>query len=259
LSINNAPLLSSSKILPRIYASQVLSDFTQDELSKAVISDTLDTAGASFGLSYGYSLRHVTNSSALVFRLNVFEAYFFPPTHVPSLQTPMTIKLDDPKQRVVELILLPRPLQSAGDSGPAWEIVTVRLADRDMKGSKRRMKTMEFLAWDEFGRKGSPSHLLSTTSNSFVSYISSGLWGVSMFILGVLVLFVVVCVVCVFGWDRWSGEYDKAQSGKGRMGKSQRGGSWVGGDVEKAKGKFLSAHELGMRGAGSVVGVGKSD
>lgn len=199
----------------------------------------------------------MTNSSALVFRFNVLEAHFSPASHDPDLHSPVVMTLDNPKQRVVELILMPRPLHSAGDAGPAWEIVTARLAARDQKGSKRRMKTMIFGDWDEYGRKGSPSHLVSASSNSFLAYAGSGLWGLSMAILGFVVLFVVVVVSCVTGWDWWSGEYEKAQNGKGRRGGSKASGSWA--DVELAKGRFLSAGELGMRGGGSVVGVGKSD
>lgn len=121
------------------------------------------------------------------------------------------------------------------------------------------MKTMMFLDWDEFGRLGSPSHLVSATSSSLITYVSSGFWGVSMFILGILGLFVVIVVGCVLGWDWWSGEYEKAQSrkGAGRRGKSEGSGSWA--DMEEGKGKILSASEFGMKDGGSVVGVGKSD
>jgi hypothetical protein len=252
LSLNNGPLLTPSSVLPRIYASQVLSDYSTADLSASISNEALDTAGPLLGLSYGYSVRPVTNSSALVFRFNIFEAYF------PLASPPITIKLDDHKQRVIELILFQRPLYSPGDVGPAWEIVTVRLEERDKMGSKRRMRTMEFLDWDEFGRKGSPAHLASTTSDWFVRHISSGFWSLSMFILGALVLFVVICVAAVLGWDWYSGDYEKAQSRKGRS-RSGGSGGWTGTDVEKAKGRFLSASELGMRGTGNVVGIGKSD
>ncbi|UPX17445.1 uncharacterized protein EKO05_0007798 [Ascochyta rabiei] len=217
LSINNAPLLSDSRTLPRIYASQVISDYSRDDLSNAISTTSLDTVGPLLGLSYGYSLRRVTNSTALVFRFNVFEAHFSPSTHNPLLKTPVVVKLDNPKQRVVELILLPRPLLSAGDVGPAWEIVSVRLVNRDKKGSKRRMKTMVFGEWDEFGRKGSPTHLVSAYSNGVVTYASSGFWGLSVAILGFIVVFVLSVVGCVVGWDWWSGEYEKAQHGKGEV------------------------------------------
>ncbi|KAF1359727.1 hypothetical protein EJ07DRAFT_178183 [Lizonia empirigonia] len=176
ISVNNAPLLSDSKILPRIYASQVLQDYSNSDLQTKISTNDLDTAGPLLGLSYGYSLRHVTNSSALVFRFNILEAHFSPASHDPDLHSPVVMTLDKPKQRVVELILLPRPLHSAGDAGPAWEIITARLANRDGKGSKRRMKTMIFGDWDEYGRKGSPSHLVSASSNSFLAYAGSGLW-----------------------------------------------------------------------------------
>lgn len=257
ISVNNAPLLSDSRILPQIYASQIPQDYSTDDLHQKINSNDLDTAGPVLGLSYGYSLRHVTNSSALVFRLNILEAHFKPPTHDPNIQIPIVMKVDDPKQRVIELVLLPRPLLSAGDVGPAWEIVTARLSDRDKKGSKRPMKTMMVEEWDRYGRKGSPLHLVSASSSSLVTYAGSGFWGLSVAILGVMVLFMVVVVGCMLSWDWWGDEYEKAQNGKGRRGGSKGSGSWT--DVEQAKGKFLSAGELGMRGGGDVVGIGKSD
>lgn len=251
LSINNAPLLSSSAILPRIYASQVPQDYSSEDLKNKVENNELDTAGPILGLSYGYSLRQVTNSTAHVFRFNVFEA------HYPLPSPHQHFKLENSKQPVVELILLQRPLHSPGDIGPAWEIITARLVEREKRGSKRRMKTMIFDEWDEFGRKGSPTRLVSVSSNSLTTYAASGFWGLSMAIFGFIVVFVVIVVGCVLGWDWWSGEYEKAQVEKSRRGGSKGSGSWT--DVEKAKGRFLSAGELGLNGAGNEVGVGKSD
>ncbi|KAF2628476.1 hypothetical protein BU25DRAFT_366258 [Macroventuria anomochaeta] len=253
LSVNNAPLLSDSTILPRIYAFQVLQDYSEDDLRQKVEHSELDTTGPTLGLSYGTSLHRLTNSTAMVFRFNIFSAYF------PLSEAPTIINLNNSKQKVVELIFLPRPLHSSGDVGPGWEIVTARLSEREKKGSKRRMRTMDFEDWDEFGRKGSPSHLVTASSKGLVAYASSGFWGLSMAILGFVVLFVVVVVACVLGWDWWSGGYEKVQNGEsaGRRAGSKGSGTWT--DVEKAKGRFLSASELGMRGGGSVVGVGKND
>lgn len=119
------------------------------------------------------------------------------------------------------------------------------------------MRIMMFEDWDEYGRKGSPGHLVSSSSSGVVRYASSGFWALSAVILGVLVLFVVGVVVCVLGWERYGAEVERANLEKGRRGGSKGSGSWT--DVEKAKGRFLSASELGVRGSGSVVGVGKSD
>jgi hypothetical protein len=254
LSINNAPLLSSSSILPRIYASQVLQDYSHEDLHQKVESNELDTAGPVLGLSYGYSIHHVFNSTALVFRFNVFSAYF------PLTNPPTTIDLNDAKQRVIELTLLPRPLHSPGDTGPGWEIVVARLSDRKKTGSRHPMKIMMFEDWDEFGRKGSPSHLIKHFSNFVIAYAASGFWGLSMAILGFIVMFVVVVVGCVLGWDWHNGTsaFEKAQVGKRMVGRaeSKGNGSWT--DVEKGKGhgRLLSASE-GLRAAGSAVA--KSD
>lgn len=260
ISVNNAPLLSRSSTLPRIYASQVLQDYSEDDLNQKIISNEIDTAGPLLGLSYGYSLRRVTNSSALVFRFNVFGAHYTPP--FPDSLNPINpstttiINLDDPRQLVIELILFPRPLHGSGDVGPAWEIITARLSDRDKKGSKKRMKTMIFDEWDEFGRKGSPSHLVFASSNSLIMYASSGFGGLSVTILGLMVVFVGFVVSCMVGRDWWIGEYERMQRGKE---KNEGSGLRAREDVEKARGKFSSAGELGMRGEGNVVGFGKSD
>lgn len=122
------------------------------------------------------------------------------------------------------------------------------------------MRIMMFDEWDDYGHKGSPVHLVSSSSRGVARYAASGFWGASVVALGVLVLFVGGVVACVLGWERYGGEHEPAQSGKGldaRRGGSKGSGSWA--DIEKAKGRFLSAGELGVRGAGNVVGVGKSD
>lgn len=254
LSINNAHLLSSSSILPRIYASQVLQEYTREDLHSKIEHDELDTAGPILGLSYGYSVHHLTNSSGLVFRFNVFSAYF------PLTNPPTTIHLDDSKQRVIELTLLPRPLHSPGDTGLGWEVVMARLSDREKRGSKHPMKIMMFEEWDEFGRKGSPRHLITHSSKSVVAYAASGFWQLSMAILGFIVVFVLVVVACVLGIDWYNGNssFEKAQAGKRMVGnagsKGSGSGSWR--DVEKGHGRFPSVHEA-MRSAGSAVA--KSD
>ncbi|KAF1927584.1 uncharacterized protein M421DRAFT_421426, partial [Didymella exigua CBS 183.55] len=250
LSINNAPLLSGSSFLPRIYASQVLQDYSTEDLHAKISDSELDTAGPSLGLSYGTSLHQIKNSTALVYRFNIFSLYF-------ARTSPATrISLSNSHQKVLEIIFLPHPLHSVGDSGPGWEIVHIRLSERDKKGSRRRMKTMMFEDWDEFGRKGSPLHLVSSSSSGVAKYAASGIWSLSITILGFMVAFVVIVLGVVYIMEWYSGEYDKAQSGKNRRSASKGSGNWT--DVEAAKERILSVSELGMRAGGSVVGVGKS-
>ncbi|KAF3046992.1 hypothetical protein E8E12_010059 [Didymella heteroderae] len=252
LSINNGDLLTGSSSLPRIYASQVLQDFSTEDLLAKVANNDLDTAGPSAGLSYGTSISRITNSTALVYRFNIFSLHFALLQH-----QKQPIPLSNSRQKVLELILLPRPLHSAGDSGPGWEIISIRLCEREKKGSKRRMKMMMFEDWDEFGRKGSPLHALSSSSRGVVKYAASGFWSLSITVLSFMVAFVVVVLGVVYTIEAFNGEYDQAQKGKGRRSASKGSGSWT--DVEAAKGRFLSTGELGTRSGASAVGAGKSD
>lgn len=252
LSINNGNLLTGSSVLPRIHASQVLQDFSSSDLHDRVNNNDLDTSGPSFGLSYGTSLSRITNSTALVYRFNIFSLHFSLPN-----QKPTTIPLSSSHQKVLELILLPHPLHSVGDSGPGWEIIRVQLSEREKKGSKRRMNMMMYEDWDEFGHKGSPLHLLSSSSGGVVKYAASGFWSLSITILGAMVAFVVCVLGVVYAIEKHSGEYGQAQKRKGRKSASKGSGSWT--DVEAAKGRFLSTGELGGRLGGSAAGIEKSD
>jgi hypothetical protein len=122
---------------------------------------------------------------------------------------------------------------------------------------------MSFLDWDKYGQKGTAAHALTYGAESMVSYIASGFWGLFTFILGVVALFVVFCLLCIFGWGFWEDDYGKAQSGKRRKsrGAGDGSGGWKSRDLEQGQGKarFLSAEELGLGGRGRVVGMGKSD
>lgn len=77
-----------------------------------------------------------------------------------------------------------------------------------------------------------------------------------MAILGFIVVFVLVVVGCVLGWDWYNGTsaFEKAQVGKRMAGKAESQGhrGWT--DVEKGKGhgKLLSVSE-GLRVAGSAI------
>ena len=144
-------------------------------------------------------------------------------------------------------------MMSAGDANPMYEIVRADLVPRPSSASRVKMHTMHFHDWDAHGEKGTPSHLISSTSDSFVEYISSEVWSLFVFIMATIALFVVICLFCIFGCGLGKDEYESAQHGKRRGG--ARGAK---SDVERGKGRFLSAEELGLRG-GRVVGVGKSD
>ncbi|KAJ4993179.1 hypothetical protein SVAN01_01154 [Stagonosporopsis vannaccii] len=254
LSINNAPFLTPSNPSPRIHATQILQDYPSSALDNAVSASTLDTTGPLLGLSYGTSLHSIVNSTALVFRFNIFSLHFA------LTSPPIIIPLEARTQQVIELVFLPRPLQSPADTGAGWEIISAALREREKKGSKRRMHIVMFDEWDEYGRKGSPGHLVSSSSRGVVKYAASGFWGASMVVLGALVLFVGGVVTCVMGWERYGGEYERAQGSKGDDGRrsgSKGSGSWT--DVEKAKGRFLKPGQLTVSGSGTVTGVGKSD
>lgn len=139
----------------------------------------------------------------------------------------------------------------------SYEIVRARLVPRSSlpTSNSRVVQTMRFHEWDAHGQKGTPSHLIAKTSDASLAWITSGVASLFLFILAVIALFVVLCLFLVFGCGCLSGdEYERAQSGK------RRGGGGMG-DVERGKGRFLSAEELGLArgGEGRVVGVGKRE
>jgi hypothetical protein len=220
-----------------------------DDISKLIEANQLDELGrGNFGLSYRYSLRRLKDSSALLFRFDVFEAWSELP--YPDL----TVKLDDAKQKVLEVVLLKRPLMSAGDVSRAYEIVRAELVPRPTLKSRAKVHIMRYHDWDAHGEKGTPSHLVSSTSESFAEYITSGVWSLFFSIMALIALFVILCLFCIFGCGLGRDEYESAQHGKKRSsGKGMRN------DMERGKGRFLSAEELGLRSGGRVVGVGKAD
>ncbi|KAF1939711.1 hypothetical protein EJ02DRAFT_513657 [Clathrospora elynae] len=251
LSINDAPLLTGSKNLPRIYVNQVLLETSKDELSQQITTNQLDNLGGSyFGASYAYSLYRVKNSSALVFHLDIMELW----SDLPS--PPITVVLDDKQQKMLELVLLERPLLSAGDPGSAYEIPRASLIPRS--SSLMPQRKMWFRDWDKNGKKSTTTHLVNNVATSFISNLSSGVFSLFVFILAVMALFVVVCMFVIFscGWHK--DEYEQAQGKKKKSGSTKGSGNWSGNDIEMAR-KFRSPEELGLRGGGRVVGVGKSD
>ncbi|KAF2822160.1 hypothetical protein CC86DRAFT_330975, partial [Ophiobolus disseminans] len=245
ISINTSPLLTPSNILPRISAAQVPLSISAQEISQLVDSNQLDTpGGATFAFSYAYSVRRIKDSSALLFTFDVLEAW----------AQDVTIKLDAQGQKVLEVVLLRRPVLSAGDAD-GYEIVRAGLVPRSSATSQsKNTRIMRIQDWDAHGEKGTAQHLVSTAESSFIEYITSGAWGLFLFIMAIIGLFVVLCLFCIFGCGLGKDEYESAQHGKRRGG---HGGKRS--DAERGKGRFLSAEELGIRSGGRVVGVGKSD
>jgi hypothetical protein len=117
---------------------------------------------------------------------------------------------------------------------------------------------MHWHEWDERGRRGTPGYLVTAAVQEVEEWISTSVLGLFVFVGAVVGLFIVVCLFCIFGWGFWRGEYQQAQVGKGTT-PPRTAARWVGNDVERARGRFLSPQELGMRTSGMVVGVGKTD
>ncbi|KAF1969085.1 hypothetical protein BU23DRAFT_245639 [Bimuria novae-zelandiae CBS 107.79] len=264
LALNTAPLSSGTSIPPLIHAPQVVQDFSSAELLATLATGQLEAShetallggGASFGLSYRYSLhslRTTSNLQALVFHFDVAAVYSdlaTPPTHH---------ALTSPAQKMLEIVLLERPVHSATDPSPAYSIVKIALVSRTPSISSRR--TIDFLAWDAHGRIGTPSHLLSYLLSAFAAFLTSGFWALFGFVMAVIVVFIVVVLLCVFGWEFWRDDYEKAQKGKHTRKSSAKGRADVESGTGRAKARFKSAEELGLGLAsrGQVVGMGKSD
>jgi hypothetical protein len=171
LNINTAPLLTPSPILPRIYASQILLDTPSSALAELVESNSLEAAGSGFfGLSYAYSLRKLRGSQALVFHFDVVEAW------TELLEPAATFQLNHEKQKVLQVVLLQRPMFSPGDLSQAYEIVRCGLVEREQMSKKSKVKTMRFHDWDVHGHKGTPAHMVSKASDASLEWITSGVW-----------------------------------------------------------------------------------
>ncbi|KAF1831146.1 hypothetical protein BDW02DRAFT_557512 [Decorospora gaudefroyi] len=240
LTINTAPLLPASKIPPKIYLPQVLHDISPQDLTPLLLS-----SNAHLAASYAYTLHRLPNPAALLIHFQIMQLW----TEVTS--PPTTIVLDDPHQPVLELVLLRRPLLGAADPGSAYEIVRAALVPRDwspfVTDPHPLTTSMWFRDWDKHGKKGTVRHVFNSASERFVAFVGSGVWALGVFVVVVLALF---CVVGLGGRD----DYVVAQQGKRRKG---GGGS---ADLEAVGGRrFLGPEELGVRGGGRVVGVGKSD
>lgn len=272
LEINSAalPILPISQpltTLPRIHAPQILLDTSDTHITSLIDSNQLNSPGApSLGLSYTFSTQRLESSTtAILFTFDIFETYSS--LFSPALTTP----LSSPQQQTLQLILLQRPLISAGDAPQVYQIIRAELTSRPSSSPKVIHKapflfTSPSLSPSSYQTTSNPFiYILNILPTPLLTYISSGAWALFAFIISVIALFVVLCLFCIFACGK--GEYEAAQRGKRR--RSGRG-SWSGnaaGDVEKgnrdgigfAKGRFLSAEELGLRGGGRLVGVGKSD
>jgi hypothetical protein len=196
----------------------------------------------------------VKDHAAFVFHFDVVDVI----SELPD--PPVLWHLDDPEQEVVELILLQKPVMSALEP-INYEILKAELVPRTSVDNPTK-EVMHFRDWDSFGQKGTPSHFFSRLGSWMVDYLATSTFGIFFFVLGVVVLFVAVCLVCLFasaGAGVWGDEYEQAQHGKSKnRRRTQRQDN---GDVETGQGRlrFKTPEELGLLGRGRVVGVGKSD
>ncbi|CAI6332761.1 unnamed protein product [Periconia digitata] len=309
ISINDAPLYSGRQNLPLIHSSQVVSDLSSTTLSEIITTHQLSssiplttTSSIAFGISYRMSLQDLALSpakpkksksnydpplplSAKLLHFDIFEIHSsltVPPTAYP---------LDRKEQKILQLILLQNPLYSALSPSPTYTLHDAKLIPRPHAiKPPANQKTMHYLSWDAFGRKGTPTHFLSRIAVGFAEWIASGIVAVLIFVVGIVVVFVGGVLLCSFGRSFWRGEYESAQVGKRRRGATLGAGAaaaaagngganagWrprsgtgrsdlergrrgtVGATAAAAAGRFLSADELGIGGRGRVVGVGKND
>ncbi|KAH7132644.1 hypothetical protein B0J11DRAFT_522195 [Dendryphion nanum] len=257
IAINNARLYPTSSNLPIVYANQILSDLSSSDLTNILSTNQLESSheislgGGFFGLSYRYTLRRIPKTAALIFQLDILEL------HSDLTEKPIKFELKHEEQKMIELLLLQRPIYSAHEP-PSFEIIKASLVPRTsypISVSSIRQRTMHFRDWDEFGQKGTPTHLISTWGTALVDYLDSGVWALFFFLLAIIALFIVVCLFCIFGCDFCKDDYEKAQSGKARGERRKKSKS----DLETGKIIFKSAEELGLMGRGKLVGLGKND
>lgn len=262
LAVNNAPLYSGNRVLPLIYANQVVQDFSNDQLLTARDAGQLEAShesnlgGGSFGISYRHSLGHVKtrNIAALLFHFDVIELHS-------DLKSPaLRFKLADAAQKMLEVLLIQKSLLSAADPSPTFEILSVKLVPRASLSHERKM---HFLAWDTYGQKGTPSHALSYATSSLTDFVSSSFWALLGSVMASIIVLIVVVLMCVLGWEFWKGDYEKAQQGKRRKSSAKNGRMDVetGASAGRMEGRFKSAEELGLGLAsrGQVVGMEKGD
>lgn len=96
------------------------------DIAKMVENNSLDNLDtATFRLSYSYFLEPVANSSALLFRLEIFGLWH---ENLPLEKGRDMWNLGNLKQQVLEVILMRKPIVSATDPGDAYGIVKAELA-----------------------------------------------------------------------------------------------------------------------------------
>jgi hypothetical protein len=256
ISVNQATIWPRTSKPPHVYANQVLLDISPADLQNIIASGQLDIShetghggGGFFGVSYHHSLHHVHGYPALVFRFDVVDIYSNQP------DPPFTQDLNDSDQEIVEMVLLQKPLMSALEP-VSFEIIKAELVPRSKNLVRQSAEVMHFRDWDAFGQKGIMSHLYTSLCSSSLDSLANSTFGIFFFVLGVVILFLIVCIVCLFGCNPCADEYEQAQHGKSSGKKKRRHHS---GDVETGGLRFKSAEELGLLGKGRVVGIGKSD
>ncbi|ORY09973.1 hypothetical protein BCR34DRAFT_567570 [Clohesyomyces aquaticus] len=256
-TLNNRQIYPTYAKLPQVYANQVVQDLSDDALAEIVSTGQLEAShetnlgGGYFGLSYSQSAHHVQDFSAILFQFDVIEIWSDLPPKA------LQYKLEHKDQKMLELLVLQKPVMSALEP-VSFEIIKASLVPRNHLKPSSNVQTMHFLEWDSFGQKGTVTHYFSSWGTAILDWLDSGLWALFTFVFGVMALFVIVCLVCIFGCTSfWQDDYAQAQHGKGRARRKKSRGHW---DVEGArKMPFKSAEELGLLGRGKVVGVGKSD
>lgn len=257
--INQAQIWPQTSTRPHVYANQVLLDISPADLQTIISSGQLSTsheaghgggAGGFFGLSYRQSLRPIPKHQALVFQFDVVDIFSDQPN------PPFTQALNDPEQEFVQMIILEKSVMSAFDPVPSFEIVKADLVPRKQNVPRQLPELMSFNDWDAFGRKGTLSHFFSSLGSWMLEFMTNSTLGLFFFMLGVVMLFVVVCIIVIFGCDPCADEYEQAQHGKSSGKKSRRQHS---GDVETGGLRFKTPEELGLLGKGRVVGIGKRD
>lgn len=224
----------------------MLQDISTEHLQSLVDIGQLDSGahgapggGGYFGLSYAFSINHVPETAGWVLRFDMVQVWSG------LLPKPILVTLNHPDQTMLEIVVMKRPTLSSLES-PAFEIADTRLVPRPTR-PPRTLQVMNFLEWDEFGRIGTWSHYVAAWNDTLLRFLDAGVTNVLALVFGIVVLVVVVCALCVAGFNLFQDDYQQAQAQKVK-----------GGDEERRVG-FRGPEELGLLGRGRVIGIGKSD
>ncbi|OCK78891.1 hypothetical protein K432DRAFT_426936 [Lepidopterella palustris CBS 459.81] len=269
LLINGQKIYPLPSELPKIYASQRSGDISIHDLRRMIENEELDfnekyeVNQVEFGISYDYALFTLAGSSAIVLHFDVIGLFKDLPDEKVSLA------LDIPQQQLLEVVLLQKPIISALEP-PTFEIVRADLVPRDEAainhtGSARPGHTiMQFLDWDDFGRKGSFSHGLLYGGHSFALFFDSD-WiimiiAISSMIAAAFAIYAIYQLCLTFYRD----DYEYAQQGKAAASRRTKGEermkdrerAWE--DEEKGLG-VVGIEELRAIRRGHLAGVTKHD